>query len=172
MQETQVWFLGREDPLEKEMANHSSVLAWRIPSGLQSMGLQESVRHYLAAKPRPSPTTMLTSIEPRTWEETSSDRSALSLSPLPPPLLSTALLCELSNHLHLPEFPSPSQLGICLSFISQHCGLKTLCRSNLGQFLGLIWFDSFISGIIALHCLMSSIWKQIFHLLNPVFQVF
>ena len=45
MQETRVWSLGREDPLEKEMAPHSSVFAWRIPwteepGGLQSMGLQ------------------------------------------------------------------------------------------------------------------------------------
>ena len=43
MQETWVQFLGREDPLEKEMATHSSILAWRIPwtvgpNGLQSMG--------------------------------------------------------------------------------------------------------------------------------------
>ena len=47
MQETRVWFLGQEDPLEQEMATHSRILAWRIPwteeSGrLQSMGLQES----------------------------------------------------------------------------------------------------------------------------------
>ena len=47
MQETRVRFLGWEDALEKEMATHSSVLAWRIswteePGGLQSMGLQES----------------------------------------------------------------------------------------------------------------------------------
>ena len=45
MQETQVWSLGGEDPLEKEMATHSSILAWRIPwtketGGLQSMGSQ------------------------------------------------------------------------------------------------------------------------------------
>jgi len=45
MQETQVWSLGGEDPLEKGMATHSSILAWRIPwtedpGGLQSMGLQ------------------------------------------------------------------------------------------------------------------------------------
>ena len=45
MQETWVWFLGREDPLEKEMATHSSTLAWRIPwreepGRLQSMGSQ------------------------------------------------------------------------------------------------------------------------------------
>ena len=31
MQETRVRFLGQEDPLEKEMATHSSILAWRIP---------------------------------------------------------------------------------------------------------------------------------------------
>ena len=45
MQETQVQFLGQEDTLEKGMATHSSLLAWRIsqaeePGGLQSMGLQ------------------------------------------------------------------------------------------------------------------------------------
>ena len=45
MQETQVQFLGQEDPLEKEMATHSSILAWEIPwteepGALQSMGLQ------------------------------------------------------------------------------------------------------------------------------------
>ena len=31
MQETRVQFLGQEDPLEKEMATHSSTLAWKIP---------------------------------------------------------------------------------------------------------------------------------------------
>ena len=45
MQETWVQSLGWEDPPEKEMATHSSILAWRIPctqepGGLQSMGLQ------------------------------------------------------------------------------------------------------------------------------------
>ena len=45
MWETWVWSLGREDPLEKEMVTHSSILAWRIPwtekpGKLQSMGLQ------------------------------------------------------------------------------------------------------------------------------------
>ena len=47
VQETEAPSLGREDPLEKGMATHSSILAWRIPwtdepGGLQSMGLQES----------------------------------------------------------------------------------------------------------------------------------
>ena len=44
MQETQVQFLGREDPLEKEMTTYYGILAWKIPwteepGGLQSMGL-------------------------------------------------------------------------------------------------------------------------------------
>ena len=40
MQETQVWSLGREDPLEDGMTTHSSILAWTEPGGLQSMGSQ------------------------------------------------------------------------------------------------------------------------------------
>ena len=49
MQETQVQSLGREDPLEKRMAIHSSILSWRIPwteepGGLQSKGLQRVTR--------------------------------------------------------------------------------------------------------------------------------
>ena len=45
MQETWVQSLGQEDPLEKEMATHSSILAWKIPwteepGGLQSIGSQ------------------------------------------------------------------------------------------------------------------------------------
>ena len=47
MRETQVRSLGREDTLEKGMATHSSILAWRIPwtegpGGLQSMGVTKS----------------------------------------------------------------------------------------------------------------------------------
>ena len=47
MQETQVQSLGQEDPLEKEMTTHSTILAWRIPwteepGRLHSMGSQES----------------------------------------------------------------------------------------------------------------------------------
>ena len=47
MQETGIWSLGQEDTLEKEMATHSSILAWEIPwteepGGLQSMGCKES----------------------------------------------------------------------------------------------------------------------------------
>ena len=54
MQETQVRSLVREDPLGREMATHSSILAWKIAwtqelGGLQSMGLQR-IQHDLATK--------------------------------------------------------------------------------------------------------------------------
>ena len=56
MQETQVQCLGREDPLEKEVGTHCSILAWEIPwtekpNGLQSMGMQ-SVRNDRAGTQR------------------------------------------------------------------------------------------------------------------------
>ena len=55
MWETQVWYLGWEDPLEKEMVTHFSILAWRIPwteecGRLQSMGSQR-VGHNWATSP-------------------------------------------------------------------------------------------------------------------------
>ena len=54
VQETRVQSLGWEDPLENEMATHSSILAWKFSwtedhGGLQCMGLQK-VRHDLATK--------------------------------------------------------------------------------------------------------------------------
>ena len=47
MQETQVHSLGRENPLEKQIATYSSILAWKIPwtedpGGLQSLGVSKS----------------------------------------------------------------------------------------------------------------------------------
>ena len=47
MQETQLWSLGQEGPLEKEKATHPSILAWEIPwteepDGLESVGSQKS----------------------------------------------------------------------------------------------------------------------------------
>ena len=49
LQETRVRSLDQDDPLEKEMATHSSILPWKIPgteelSGLQSMGLQSGIQ--------------------------------------------------------------------------------------------------------------------------------
>ena len=45
IQETQVQSLGREDPLDKGMATHSSILAWRIPWTEQPGGLQSTGAH-------------------------------------------------------------------------------------------------------------------------------
>ena len=55
MQEMQVPSLDQEDPLEKEMATHSSILAWELPwtgepGGLQSMGLQSQARLTMQAQ--------------------------------------------------------------------------------------------------------------------------
>ena len=67
MWETQVWSLGQENPLEKGMDTHSSILAWRIPwteeSGeLQSMGSQR-VRHNWGTNTIKSPMTFFTELE-------------------------------------------------------------------------------------------------------------
>ena len=61
-QEMQVRSMGREDPLEKEMATHSSILTWEIPwteepGELQSMGSQN--RHNLATQQRNDETNLL-----------------------------------------------------------------------------------------------------------------
>ena len=63
MQETWVWSLGQEDPMEKEMATHSSILAWEIPcteepGGLQSTGSQR-VRQDLVTKQQQTTTKLL-----------------------------------------------------------------------------------------------------------------
>ena len=55
MQESWVQFLGQEEPLKKEMATHSSILAWEItwteePGRLQSVGVAR-IGHDLATKP-------------------------------------------------------------------------------------------------------------------------
>ena len=49
MQETRVRFLGQEGPLEKGMATHSSILAWRIPWTEESGGLQSLGSHMTEA---------------------------------------------------------------------------------------------------------------------------
>ena len=71
MRETWVRSLGREDPLEKEMATHSSILAWRIPwaeepGGLQSMGSQR-VRHDWATSFHFTSLQRLKKAVPKNW---------------------------------------------------------------------------------------------------------
>ena len=57
VQETQVWSLGQEDPLEKETETHSSIVAWgsswaEEPGGLQSMGSQRGGHDWVTKAPR------------------------------------------------------------------------------------------------------------------------
>ena len=91
MQETLVRFLGWEDPLEKGKATHSSILAWRIPRTVQSMGLQR-VGHDLA-----------------TFTTTSSDQNYLHYDSLPkgyaPLLLSLVTLTSIPPITENPPLP-------------------------------------------------------------------
>ena len=68
MWETQVRSLGREDPLEKEMAIHSSTIAWKIPwteepGRLQSMGLQRVGHDLTSYRAYQGPRTLLIALQ-------------------------------------------------------------------------------------------------------------
>ena len=103
MQETWVRFLGGEDPLEKEMAPHSSILAWEIPwtdkpGGLQSMALQR-VRHNWVPKPPPPRTS--NPAHSALWAGGWNDRLALNIKALgkinfPTEMVHTTIAIELT----------------------------------------------------------------------------
>ena len=83
VQETQVWSLSQEDPLEKEMATHSSILAWKIlwteePGRPQSVGLQR-VRHDWAT----NTTTTVKSLQMETAAMKLKDAYSLEEKPWP-----------------------------------------------------------------------------------------
>ena len=63
MQEIQVQSLGREDPLEKKMATHSSVLAWRIPWTEEPGGLPSTGSQRVSQDRAPEPGRTLTSLD-------------------------------------------------------------------------------------------------------------
>ena len=72
MQETQVWSLGQEDPPEKGMATHASILAWNIPrtkepGGLQSIGSQESDTTEATSHSTLSDSLRATNLEAKLW---------------------------------------------------------------------------------------------------------
>ena len=59
MQETRVWFQGQEDPLEKGLATHSSILTWRIPWTEEPGGLH-SIPLWVAESDMTEPTNTFT----------------------------------------------------------------------------------------------------------------
>ena len=72
IQETWVWSLGQEDPLEKEMAPHSSTLAWKIPcteerGRLQSMGSQRVRHNWVTSLSLSQTCSTITTVNFRTW---------------------------------------------------------------------------------------------------------
>ena len=86
MWETRVRPLGQEDPLEKEMATHVSILAWRIlqtegPGGLQSMRLRKSrtrlIEHYRVGSVRFSCSVMSNSLQ---HHESQHSKASLSIT--------------------------------------------------------------------------------------------
>ena len=101
VQETLAQFPGREDPLKKEMATHSSILAWRIPwtvepGGLESMGLQR-VKHDWV-------TNTFRFLQARFWKSEKIIRK-------PDQLCQGELSCTLW-HTHAPTLsPPPQSLG-------------------------------------------------------------
>ena len=85
VQETRVWSLGQEDLLEKEMANHSSILAWKIPwtekpGRLKSMGWQ-TIRHDWAT-------------HTHTHTHTHNQHNTFYWAPLVPQLVKNLLQCR------------------------------------------------------------------------------
>ena len=106
MWETQVRCLGQEDPLEEEMANHSSILAWKIPwieepGGLQSVG-SKRVRHKWA-RAFPYWDGALPHYFTKHWFPSRAKMNTQSQGGLPPPSplptgLSIHLSCE-ADHL-------------------------------------------------------------------------
>ena len=80
MQETQVWFLGQEDPLQKSLAIHSGILAWTIPwtatpGRLQSMSSQRVRQDWVT-----NTFTFTTSMVPMAWHKASTGSLCLFLS--------------------------------------------------------------------------------------------
>ena len=131
MQETRVWSLGQEDPLEKEMAAHSSILAWEILwaeeiGGLQSVGSQR-VRHDWSdlACTQNKPHRITESTTPAlTWTAEGCDQRTLLLWPWSPLFiciwnLAMYLVSTTSNRTCVHSFPEGP--NSCPSRLLSHC---------------------------------------------------
>ena len=125
MQEMQVQSLGQEDPLEEEMATHSSILAWRIPwteepGGLQSMGSQR-VKNDLVSKH----TCWYTEIQLVSHTAVTTSNVAKFTSVL---IICLLFSTNKSHHLEKKrQLISPFLVIVLFSFFPNHC---TLARTS------------------------------------------
>ena len=121
MQETWVRSLGWEDPLEKEKATHSSILAWRIPwteepGGLQSMRLQR-VGHNSETKQRQGRSAGFLCVR-----FAPCIRFSMPLTPESNSLACVRCICLLANFVHVGMgfhvclFLTHGIIGLCISF--------------------------------------------------------
>ena len=113
LHETRVWSQGWEEPLEKRMANHSSILAWRIPwteepGGLQSMGSQRVGHNWVTNTHTHTRTHITEELEMQylAWESAwgcweyglwTSLYSPCSISPVAYPFCTTVFPCGWKN---------------------------------------------------------------------------
>ena len=109
MQDTQVQSLGGEDPLEKEMATHSSILAWKIPwtekpGGLRSMRSQR-VGHNLMTKQQKGHNS-----EAARWKTCAGRRLGKDVEP--PPLRVPLPASPPSQQPGSSPHPTPQQSGV------------------------------------------------------------
>ena len=157
MQEARVQFLGQEDPLEKEMATHSSIPAWRIPwteepGRLQSTGLQES--HNWETKPPPPGKYMPVNLSPWSW-----NWAYMSLQKFPCALRNLLVL-----YLLLVSWPLSSTFSIYRVnwlYVGSHLNLGLEIFSKVWK----IWGGGFLICFSPLRdhwCVVS--WKLLFHL--------
>ena len=165
MRETWIQSLGREDPLEKEMATHSSILAWRIPwmeepGGLQSMGSQRVGHDWV--------TSLSLSISPPVWHFSSVALSfsfflhdLQELSSLTRDWTCTTAVKELSpNHWTARKF---SQFLILFCDVERrnHCYYKKVqWLSNINSSLALI-SAKFLVKHLKIHYLLLVYFKQL-----------
>ena len=172
MQETQFQSLGWEDPLEKEMTTHSTILAWEIsatenPGGLQSLGSLR-VRHDWATeqhtqmvstervqvelKARKSPQN-----QPK-WPHPASNRILSCFSEIPEQNHESRSWSMLRGDFDLEEQREPKFLCLCYKIKEwgqdQNLNSGTLFRSGRLTFIQLAIFSAKFSFTVAQHCLM------------------
>ena len=157
MWETQVWSLGQEDPLEKEMATYSSILAWKIPrrkepGGLQSMGSQSVGNNWAIEHTQFSSVQLLSHVQlfatPEStqihvhWLGDAIQPSHPLSSPSPPAL-------NLSQHQGLFQWVSSlHQVAKVLEFQLQHESFQWTPRTDLRPPLGwTVWTSLQCTGL-------------------------